>query len=237
MVDAKRAKQAGRRVFRDDIRERLIEDILSGRLPPGTRLVEAKLAQQLGVSQGPVREALRDLELFGLVVSSPFRGTAVRKVSTEDLFEIYPIRRALESVASRAAAERINGRTLARLEKLIGVMRDAALREDPRAHVNADLAFHRTIVKASGNRMLGHIWETLRLPMAMFVTHSVTHRSLSEIGERHVELLEALRSGDPLVAEAAMRRHIEEPGGRLLASLQHEREPLRTERKEYEAAG
>jgi len=67
-----------RRVFRDEIREQLIDDILSGRLPPGTRVVETKLAQQFGVSHAPVREALRDLALFGFVVSSPFRGTEVR---------------------------------------------------------------------------------------------------------------------------------------------------------------
>src|SRR5262249_9015402 len=72
----------GRRVFREEIREQLIDDIISGRLAPGTRITETRLAQQFGVSQAPVREALRDLELFGFVVSSPFRGTQVRKIST-----------------------------------------------------------------------------------------------------------------------------------------------------------
>ena len=86
-----------RRVFRDEIREQLIEDILSGRLPPGTRIVETRLAQQFGVSQAPVREALRDLAVFGFVVSSPFRGTQVRQISPAELLEIYPIRAALEA--------------------------------------------------------------------------------------------------------------------------------------------
>jgi DNA-binding GntR family transcriptional regulator len=81
-----------RRVFREEIREQLIEDILNGKLSPGARIVETRIAQQFGVSQGPVREALRDLELFGFVVSSPFRGTQVRKISTDDLLEIYPMR-------------------------------------------------------------------------------------------------------------------------------------------------
>src|SRR5215510_7128928 len=70
-----------RRVLREEIREQLIDDILSGRLPPGTRIVETRLAQEFGVSQAPVREALRDLELFGFVTSSPFRGTQVREIS------------------------------------------------------------------------------------------------------------------------------------------------------------
>src|SRR5207248_8921275 len=68
---------------------------------PGTRIVETRLAQELGVSQAPVREALRDLELFGFVVSSPFRGTQVRKISPEDLLEIYPVRAALDRKSTR----------------------------------------------------------------------------------------------------------------------------------------
>jgi DNA-binding GntR family transcriptional regulator len=215
MSDKAQSKPLGRRVFRERIREHLIEDILSGRLPPGSRIIETKLAQQLGVSQGPVREALRDLELFGFVVSSPFRGTQVRKISTDDLLEIYPVRAALEGVAARAAATRIDDLTLTHLDELIGTMRDAARRNDQQAHVNADYAFHHAIVKASGNRILEHVWQTMRLATTTFVTHAmhqITHRSLSEIGERHVPVLEALRSRNPELAEAAMRRHIEEPG-------------------------
>jgi DNA-binding GntR family transcriptional regulator len=200
----------GRRVFREEIRERLIEDILGGRLAPGARLVETRLAQQFGVSQGPVREALRDLELFGFVVSTSFRGTQVRQISTQDLLEIYPIRAALEGVAAYAAASRIDDATLAQLADLIDVMREAASNDDHRTVVDTDRAFHAAIVKASGNRMLDHVWQMLRLSITTCVTHSVTHRSLHVIAERHVLLLDALRARDPERAEAAMRRHIEE---------------------------
>jgi DNA-binding GntR family transcriptional regulator len=218
-------KPIGRRVFRERIREQLIEDILSGRLPPGSRIVETRLAQQLGVSQGPVREALRDLELFGFVVSSPFRGTQVRQISTGDLLEIYPVRAAVEGVAAAAAAPRIDDMTLAQLDGLIGTMREAAERGDQRAHVNADYQFHQAVVKASGNRMLEHVWQTMRLATTTFVTHAmhqITHRTLAEIGERHLPLLAALRSHDPVLAEAAMRRHIEEPGDWIRAALEQE---------------
>src|SRR6185312_233936 len=84
-----------------------------------------------------------------------------------------------------------------------------------RAHVDADFAFHQTIIKASGNHVLQHVWQTMRLATTTFVTHSMmqlTHRSLEEIGERHVPVLEALRARDPNLAETAMRRHIEDPG-------------------------
>src|SRR5436309_13415825 len=109
----KKSQRVLRRVLREEIREQLIDDILSGRLAPGTRIVETRLAQELGVSQAPVREALRDLELFGFVVSSPFRGTQVRQISPEDLLQIYPVRAALEGVAARAAATHIADTTLA----------------------------------------------------------------------------------------------------------------------------
>jgi DNA-binding GntR family transcriptional regulator len=204
-----------RRVLREEIREHLIDDILSGRLPPGTRIIETRLAQEFGVSQAPVREALRDLELFGFVISSPFRGTQVREISTDDLLEIYPVRAALEGVAARAAATRIDEATLASLEESVEAMRQAAARGDHRAHVDADFAFHQTIIKASGNHVLQHVWQTMRLATTTFVTHSMmqlTHRSLQEIGERHVPVLEALRARDPKLAEIAMRRHIEDPG-------------------------
>jgi DNA-binding GntR family transcriptional regulator len=214
-VSKARPRRTVRRVLREEIREQLIDDILSGRLPPGTRIVETRLAQEFGVSQAPVREALRDLELFGFVISSPFRGTQVREISTDDLLEIYPVRAALEAVAARAAATRMDDATLARLEESLAAMRMAAAKGDHRAHVDADFAFHQTIIKASGNHVLQHVWQTMRLATTTFVTHSMmqlTHRSLEEIGERHVPVLEAMRARDPNLAETAMRRHIEDPG-------------------------
>src|SRR6476620_8440009 len=138
--DATKSRRMVRRVLREEIREQLIDDILSGRLPPGTRIVETRLAQELGVSQAPVREALRDLELFGFVISSPFRGTQVREITTEDLLEIYPVRAALEALAARSAAARMDEPTLARLEEAVASMRLAAASGDHHAHVDADYA-------------------------------------------------------------------------------------------------
>jgi DNA-binding GntR family transcriptional regulator len=218
LMEDSKSRPLERRVFREEIREQLIEAILNGRLAPGARIVETRIAQQFGVSQGPVREALRDLELFGFVVSSPFRGTQVRKISTEELLEIYPLRAAIEGVAARAAAPRIDEATLTHLEQLIDQMREAAARDDHSAEADADHNFHHAIVKASGNRMLEHIWQTMRLSITTCLTHSITHRSLHEIAERHVVVVEALRSRDPDRAEAAIRRHIEEPGEWILSA-------------------
>lgn len=209
-----------RRVLREEIKEYLIDAIVRGDLKPGERIVETQVAQQLGVSQGPVREALRDLELFGFVVSSPFRGTQVRQVSNEDLVDIYPIRAALEGIGARAAATRIDAPMLARLEMHLDQMREAAAQGDRDAHIDADVAFHRTIIEASGNRLLRQFWDSMRLATTTFVTNAMARRSLHELAERHAPLLAALRAHDPVAAEEAMRRHIEEPGEWVLAAIQ-----------------
>jgi len=226
-----------RRVFREEIREKLIEDILGGRLAPGARIVETRIAQQFGVSQGPVREALRDLELLGFVVSSPFRGTQVRQISTDDLLEIYPIRAALEGVAARAAALRMDDGMFAELEEMLSAMRTAAAQDDARAQATADAGFHHVIIKASGNRMLEHVWQSMRLSITTCLTYAVTHRSLHEITERHVPLLEALRSRDPNRAEDEIRRHIGEPGDWIREAARLAQERAETAGDHTEAAG
>jgi DNA-binding GntR family transcriptional regulator len=209
-----------RRVLREDIRDQLIQDILNGRLAPGDRIVETRIARQFGVSQAPVREALRDLELFGFIVSSPFRGAIVRQTSIEDLVQIYPIRAVLEGLAARDAATRIDASRLNRLEKLLAAMRRAASRGDNRGAVDADFAFHLTIVEASGNWLLKQFWERMQLATTTLLTVAKSQHSLHEIAERHVPVLEALRAHDPAAAEQAMRRHIEEPGQWLRVSME-----------------
>jgi DNA-binding GntR family transcriptional regulator len=214
--------RAERRVFREEIRDQLISDILNNRLAPGNRIVETRIAQRFGVSQAPVREALRDLELLGFVVSSPFRGAIVRKVSVEDLVQLYPVRAVLEGLAAREAASRISRADLNRLEKLIQTMRRTAARGDNRAAVEADFAFHLIIVEASGNWLLRQIWERMALATTTFLTISKSHQPLSVIAERHVRVIEALRARDPAAAEAVMRAHIDEPGEWLRVAMEEE---------------
>ena len=211
-----------RRILRDEIRDGLIQDIVNGRLAPGERIIEIRVAEQFGVSQAPVREALRDLDLLGFVVSSPFRGAIVRQVSVEDLVQLYPIRAVLEGLSAREAATRIDNAGLKKLETLIVTMRAAAARGDIRRAVEADFAFHLMIVEASGNRLLQQFWDRMRLATTTFLTVSKSHRSLREIAERHTEVLDALRARDPDAAERAMRRHIEEPGQWLRMAMEEE---------------
>ncbi len=192
-------------MLREEIRDRLIEEILGGRLVPGDRLVETRIAHGYGVSQAPVREALRDLELLGFVVSAPFRGSVVREVSTSDLLQIYPIRAVLEGLAARDAATRLDAAGLKRLEGLIASMRKSAMRGDMRATIADDFAFHLTIVEASGNWLLKQFWERMRLATTTFLTMSRSHHPLLEIAERHTPVLTALQARDPDAAARARR--------------------------------
>jgi DNA-binding GntR family transcriptional regulator len=208
-----------RRVLREQIRNYLIQDILEGRRAPGDRVIETRVARTFNVSQTPVREALRDLEMFGFVTIIPFRGAVVRETSTEDLLQVNPIRAMLEGFAARQAATRINEAGLKRLAMLLQRMRKAADSGDDRACVDADLAFHSTIVEASGNWLLMQFWERMRLASSTLITITKTKHSLHEVAEHHVPLLEALTARNPKQAERTMRRHIETAGNWLRASF------------------
>jgi DNA-binding GntR family transcriptional regulator len=195
-------------MLRDQIRDVLVERILDGAYGPGERIVEIRVAQEFGVSQAPVREALRELELLRLVVSEPFRGARVREVSSEELAEIYPVRAALEEVAARAAATRLDG-DVAPLAAQVEAMRDAAAAADVHAFIAHDVAFHRYIVEASGNGTLEALWRSLHVDLRTTITLVKRVDDLHEVAESHVPVLEALAARDPERAAAVLRRHIE----------------------------
>src|SRR3954452_17931435 len=125
----RRVTVIARTVLREQVKEVLVQRILRGELQPGERLIETRIAQELGTSQAPVREALRDLELLRFVESEPFRGARVREVSQEELIEIYPVRAAIEEVAAREAATRLDGDVEA-LAAEMAAMHDAADAKD-----------------------------------------------------------------------------------------------------------
>jgi DNA-binding GntR family transcriptional regulator len=151
-----------RTVLREQIKEILLERILCGELEPGERLVEMRLARELGTSQAPVREALRDLQLLRLVESEPFRGARVRAVDDAQLLPVFPVRAALEDVAAREAAGLVDGE-VAPLQRELDAMRAAAADRDWRAQVAHDVAFHRTDRALAGAEARKHVRRTERV--------------------------------------------------------------------------
>ena len=141
-------------VLRDQVKQYLIEAIQDGRYAPGERIVESKLARELGVSQAPVREAIRDLVIMGFLVTEPFKGTSVRTFSAQDLYEVYTVRASLESLAARQAAVRITDADLADLRAILDGMEESAKSKDLYLTTRLNIEFHDTIMRISGNQLL-----------------------------------------------------------------------------------
>jgi DNA-binding GntR family transcriptional regulator len=197
-----------RTMLRDQIKEVLLARILEGEYAPGQRIVELQLATEFGVSQAPVREALRELEALRLIVSEPHRGARVREVTTRELAEVYPVRAALEEEAARAAAVRLGGEVRA-LEAEYRAMRAAADRDDAHALVTHDVRFHRVIVEGSGNQTLVDLWSSLRVESRTVITMVKDHPDLHDVAEMHRPLIDAFRTGDGARCGRMLRTHIE----------------------------
>jgi DNA-binding GntR family transcriptional regulator len=194
--------------LREQIKDVILQRILDGSYEPGERLVETRIAQELGVSQAPVREALRDLEQLGCIVHEPFRGCSVRAFSAQELLEAFPVRAALEALAARLAAERITEDELLQLADLLETMRAAADRGDAHDQSRANASFHATIVRAARNAMLERQWSFLEPFSRTYISVSQPGLDLRALSDRHVPILDALRARDPEAAAAAMHKHL-----------------------------
>lgn len=195
-------------MLRDQLREILLAGILEGRYAPGERLVETQIAEQLGVSKAPVREAIRELEILGMVVSEPFRGARVREVSERELAESYPVRSAIEEVAARAAFPTLHADPSG-LEAEIKAMEDAAAAGDLHNVLIHDVQFHRLIVEASGNSVLEKTWRSLRVEARTLITIIKDQIELEKIAPSHEPVVEAFRSTNAIQAGEVLRAHID----------------------------
>ena len=196
-----------RTVLREQVKEILLERILRGELEPGERLVETRLARELGTSQAPVREALRDLELLRLVESVPFRGARVRAVDDSELLLVFPVRAVLEELAASEAARKAD-RDLGALDSELQSMREAAAADDWRTQIAHDVAFHRTMVQMAGNEPLLQSWLILGVEVSTAFATYQTLWDQDELAEFHVPIVEAIRAGDSRRAGAEARKHV-----------------------------
>lgn len=196
-----------RTILREQVKEILLERILRGELEAGERLVETRIARELGTSQAPVREALRDLQNAGLVESEPFRGARVRAVGDEQLLPVFPVRAALEELAAREAAKRAGGDVRV-LERELKAMRDAARRRDWRTQITHDVMFHRAVVELSGNEPLLRSWLVLGIDLSTAFATYWTYWDQTDLAEFHVPIMEAIRAGDTARAGSEARKHV-----------------------------
>jgi DNA-binding GntR family transcriptional regulator len=196
-----------RTVLREQIKEILLERILRGELEPGERLVETRLARELGTSQAPVREALRDLQLLRLVESEPFRGARVRAVDDEQQLPVFPVRMALEELAARDAARRADG-DVRLLVREVEAMRDAAEAGDWRTQISHELAFLRTVIEMAVNEPLLQSWLVLGVEVSTAFATYWTYWEQADLAEFHVPIVDAIRDMDPARAGTEARKHV-----------------------------
>jgi DNA-binding GntR family transcriptional regulator len=208
--------------LRHDVRNHLRNQIFDGTLQPGDRIVESRLARELGISQAPVREALRELEQMGLVVSYPNRGSSVRRVEPKDAEEMYVLRAHLEVLAVDLAIPRLSTDDLATLDRFIEDMVAAAKDNDPERLTELDTGFHEFILTCSGNSLLLKTWQGISpLNWTMMTVIRLKDRNLVELAERHRPIVEALRAGNQDQAEQAIREHVLVLGERVVRELEH----------------
>ena len=199
-------------LLRDQVKDHILELIVTGAYAPGQRLVESQIARELQCSQAPVREALRDLEQLGCVRYERNRGCSVRAFSAAELLEAYPVRAALEGLAAAEAASRITDAELDELATLFDDMCNGAERNDDHEQARANMAFHGCIVRASQNRTLQRQWTLLEPFARTYLTIAKSHVDRRRLAERHRSILDALRARDALAASESMSNHLLEAG-------------------------
>jgi DNA-binding GntR family transcriptional regulator len=196
-----------RSVLSDAVKDRLLEGILDGTYPPGSRIVETRVARMLGTSQAPVREALRDLEALGVVEISPFRGARVRRPSRDELLEAYVVRAELEAMAARLAVPSLTAADLDHFQGLLDEMLRCAEAGDTVAEAAADAAFHGYLVERAGNATLARVWAQLAPYSRTYINMAIPGGDRHLMAALHGDVIDALRSGDVNRADLAVRHH------------------------------
>jgi len=198
--------QAAAAPLRHVIRQALLAGILAGRYAPGQRLLEMRIAAEFDTSQGPVREAFRELEATGLVANLPRRGTYVAADVAERIREIYAVRGALEEAATRLATRRRNG-DVADLQAHVDAMTAAARVGDTDRLCDESVAFHRAVLVSAGNQLLLTIWTSLAIEMRTTITLLTETLDLAEAAASHQPIVDAMASGEAERAAELARVH------------------------------
>lgn len=214
-------KLDGYKPLRDVVFETLRDAIINQVLKPGERLMEIQLADEMGVSRTPVREAIRKLELEGLVIMVPRKGAYVAGVSMKDIHEVYEVRSALEALACRLAAERITDEELDALERQVLKESEEEQTGILDSIVQVDSSFHDIIYQAAHNQRLVTFFNILQEQLQRFRAASLSSPGRSKTClEEHKAIVEALGERNADLAEKLAREHIENAENAMILSIQ-----------------
>jgi DNA-binding GntR family transcriptional regulator len=204
---SRRLKRVARTSVAKGAYEAIRDSILAGTYPPGAQLVEARLASELGVSRGPVREALGRLTEEGLLVDILHRGTFVREFGPGDLIDIGNVRIGLESVAVRLMISA--GRSVGPLASIVKEIHKAARANDPDRLSSLEFRFHETLCELSGNPLLASLYRSISSQVQMVLSlDNASYLDPEQIADEHVPLIEAIESGDTELAVERITRQI-----------------------------
>ncbi len=195
--------------------------ILSGSLAAGSQLREAHIAEEMGISRSPVREALSRLEEEGLVEKVPFKGAFVASVSAETIAEIGALRFLLEPYAVSLAVPKLNDADWKNLRRILEQL-DRAVGRDPGTEIEKHLAFHRYFYEKCGNESLLSIWRDWESKLRLFfIVDHEKFTNLHDVAEVHEELITIIQSGDQDAIRAAFSHHVHDAPGEEVGDVLH----------------
>jgi DNA-binding GntR family transcriptional regulator len=213
-------------LVRDWVEDRLREAILSGQFQPGEWLRQQRIANQYGISEIPVREALKKLAAEGVLEYLPYRGMRVPEYSVDDVADVYKVRAFMEAIAAYAAAENITAEEIVELRLLTSRMEEHLAQEDLEEHRELNRRFHEIVFTASRRAYLIHelrqLWMVFPSMLWGSLSTTATERLFEQDAydiEEHRAIVDALEEGNASLAEQVMRQHIEGAGNRLLVTL------------------
>lgn len=210
--------------LRDVVFNTLRQAILTGELKPGERLMEIHLANRLGVSRTPIREAIRKLELEGLVTMIPRRGAEVAEITEKSLQDVLEVRRALDALSVELACDRITEEDLKQLEKACKCFEETIEGKDLKKIAQADVALHDIIVKATGNarlvQMVNNLSEQMYRYRFEYIKDESNHQRLVE---EHRVIFESLKRKDKETASQTAKLHIDNQEASVMAQIKRER--------------
>ena len=214
--------------LRDVVFNTLRQAILTGELKPGERLMEIHLANKLGVSRTPIREAIRKLELEGLVTMIPRRGAEVAQITEKSMNDVLEVRRAMDALCTELACERISEEEVQALKDASDNFAEAAKSKDIRKCAQADVAFHDIILKATGNMRLVQLVNNLAEQMYRYRFEYLKDVSrYSSLTEEHRLIYESIKNRDKEAAIRAAELHIDNQEKAIINQIRLERQAKR----------
>ena len=217
-------KKVQKSTMRSSIRDYLYAQIVNGQLKPGDRIVEMKLARELEVSQAPVREAILELCVMGLLEEKPYAGACVARMSSDDLEDAYNIRAFIEEYAAERAAKQITDEEIVAIDGVLDNMQSAVAANDISAFTESDIQFHSMILNAAKSNELRRVWDASMMAQWTSFSMLTTAQSLSDIYREHLEIMKFIRQHNDHSAGAALFLHIRKYSNEVIEYMKRTKE-------------